>query len=147
MGTKVLDAGGKLMLSGDSCLEVEARLNDYTRRGAKVITAPQKLGANWVAVCTLPRAALPDDTTSLKLADADQATAKGLRDAPEFDDGCSVDELGFKRIVTGPSRRAVELRVEHLRRFGADLLGEIEENGSVWTAVVDTGGADKSYRW
>ena len=146
MGTKVLDAGSKLMLSGDSCLEVEACLKDYTSRGARVITTPQKIGARWVAVCTLPRTALPDDTTRLKLTD-DQSISKGSRDEPELDDGCTVDELGFKRIVTGPSRRAVELRVEHLKRFGAELLGEIEENGSAWTAVVDTGGVDKAYRW
>jgi hypothetical protein len=147
MGAKVFDAGGKLMLSADSCLEVEARLNDYTSRGARVITAPQKVGPKWVAACTLPRTALPDDTTSLNLADADQSITKPLRDEPEFDDGCKVDELGFKRIVTGPNRRAVELRVEHLKRFGAEVLGDIEENGSIWTAVVDTAGADKAYRW
>jgi hypothetical protein len=147
MGTKVFDAGGKLMLSGDSCSDVAARLTDYTSRGAKVITAPQMIGAQWVAACTLPRTALPDDTTTLKLTDDDRSITKGLRDEPEFDDGCKVDELGLKRIVTGPSRRAVELRVEHLKRFGAELLGEIEENGSIWTAVVDTGGTDKVYRW
>jgi len=147
MGTKVLDAGGKLMLSGELRSEVEARLNDFTSRGAKVIATLHKIGPNWVAACTLPRARLPDDTTTLKFNDLDQSTIKQTRNDPEFDDGCTVEEFGFKRLITGPTREAVELRVEHLKQFGADLVVDIEQNGDVWTAVVDMGGADKAFRW
>jgi hypothetical protein len=147
MATKVLDAGGKLMLSGEQRSEVEARLNEFKSRGSKVIAEPQQIGPNWVAACTLPRAKEPEATSSLKLSDPDQPIAKQASIEPEYDDGCTVEEIGFKRLITGPSRQAVELRIEHLKRFGAEVIVEIEENGDVWTAVVDTGGADKTFRW
>ncbi len=149
MAVKVLDAGGKLMFSGDLRAEVGAALDGCLARGAKLITPVERLGGFWVAACTLPRKSSPDDSsTSLRLSDlADDARSKSLRDAPEFDDGCTVEEFGFKLIITGPSSKAVELRIEHLKQFGADVIGSIEQDGDHWTVVVDTGGADKAYRW
>lgn len=147
MVTKVLDAGGKLLVSGELRSEVEARLNDFTSRGAEVIATLHKIGPNWVATCTLPRARLLEDTASLKLTDRDQSTTKQTRSEPEFDHRCTVEEFGFKRLVTGPSREAVQLLVEHLKQLGATLVVDIEQSGDMWTAVVDTAGADELSRW
>lgn len=147
MGTKILDAGGKLMLSSDLRGEVEASLNDYLERGAKLISAVQKLGSTWVAACTLPpKLTAADDSDTLSFADATNVHTLSA-DSPEFDDHCTVEEVGFKRIITGPSRKAVELRIEHLKQFGAELEVEIEQQGERFIAVVDTGGADKAYQW
>jgi hypothetical protein len=55
--------------------------------------------------------------------------------------------MGFKRLIRGPSEKHVKLRIEHLKRFGANLVGEIELDGDSWVAVVDTGGVDKTFRW
>lgn len=147
LSVKVLDAGGKLMLSGDLRAEVEASLDDHVRRGAKVISAVQKLGTSWVAACTLPTTSDGEDGTTLGLGDLSEGIGPPSSKDPEFDDHCTVEEFGFKRIITGPTKRAVELRIAHLRQFGADLIGDIELVGDKWTAVVDTGGADKAYRW
>ena len=63
-------------------------------------------------------------------------------------DECSVETFGFKCIVTGPTRLAVELRVEEIVRGGASLVGVIEQDGEVWVAVCDSGGAQNSdFRW
>jgi hypothetical protein len=148
MGTKILDAGGKLMLTSELRAEVEASLEEYLHRGAKLISVTQKLGSTWVAACTLPpKLTAADATDTLSFDEHAQGAHLGSADAPEFDDHCRVEELGFKRIITGPSRAAVELRIEHLKQFGAELVADPEQLGDSWTAVVDTGGADKSYRW
>ncbi len=148
MGVKILDAGGKLMLSGDLRNEVEAALNDYVRAGAKLITSAHQLGSSWVAACTLPPKARPDATQTMRLGDLADGIGTPQPDLAELEDGCKVEEFGFKRIITGPTKRAVEMRIEHLKQFGADLVGEIERlDHETWTAVVDTGGVDKTFRW
>ena len=48
-----------------------------------------------------------------------------------------VEELGFKRIVTGPTREAVELKVRDLLELGASLVQEPELVDGVWTAVCE----------
>jgi hypothetical protein len=147
MGVKILDAGGKLVLSGEDRAEIEAMLARHVRRGAIPVAEAQRVGNVWVAACTLPTKSLDADITqTLHFAEIrEPARRKGPE--PEFSDGCQVEELGLKRIITGPSRRAVELRLEHLKQFGAELIGEIEEEGGAWVAVADTGGADKTYKY
>jgi len=147
MGVKVLDAGGKLVMSGEVRAEVEAMLAKYVQRGSTGVAAIQRVGNVWVAACTLPTQPVgPDTTQTLQLADIEKE-AKPASPEPEFSDGCRVDEVGFKRIITGPTKRAVELRLEHLKQFGAELVGQIEEDGGAWVAVADTGGADKTYKY
>lgn len=119
MGVKILDAGGKLVMSGEVRAEVEAMPVKYTQRGSAGVAEIQRVGNLWVAACTLP----------------------------EFNDGCKVEEVGFKRLITGPTRRAVELRLEHLKQFGTELVGDIEEQSGSWVAVADPGGADKTYKY
>jgi hypothetical protein len=56
---------------------------------------------------------------------------------------CKVETLGYTRIVTGPTRKAVAETVAELERTGDRLVGEIEQTDSAWTAVCDTGGAGR----
>jgi len=143
---KVLDAGDKFVLSGSSSESVEASLQRYVKEGARVVTPTCLIGKSWTAACTIPpRTRNMDDTQSF--------TLKELKVAPEsaaehHDDGCRVEEFGFKRIVRGPSPLAVKLRLEHMQQYGAEIIGEIEEEDGEWVAVVDIGGAKNTgYRW
>ena len=145
MATKTFDAGDRLMIDGDSQAEVESALQAQVARGSKVVTAPVAVGRRWLAACTI--ATQGEEATSSLTLSADHQVQKGQRDGPEVDDGCTVVEMGFKRLIRGPSERHVKLRIEHLKRFGANLVGEIELDGDSWVAVVDTGGVDKTFRW
>jgi hypothetical protein len=146
MAIKILDAGNQLMIDGDSRAEVQAKLEEHVARGSKIITATVAVGSRWVAACTIPLKSFdPDSTGTLSLSDVKAATERQA-DTPDVDDGCSVEEFGSKRFIRGPSERHVNMRIEHLKRFGAELVSEIERDGDSWVAIVDTGG-DKSYRW
>jgi len=143
---KVLDAGGKLMVSAPTAAEVEATLSDYVSRGAKIVTPVTQVGKDWVAACTIPATLKDmDSTQTLQFSDVAQALET---QSTMPDDGCRVVEMGFKRIVYGPSRLIVQRRVEEMKQFGAQLLGDIEEENGEWVAVCDTGGANNpGFRW
>lgn len=143
---KALDAGDRILLSGAQAADVESALQSYLERGAKVISRPTQVGKSWIAACTIPpRTMTLEDSQALHLA---EASASGAGKAAEPEDGCRVEELGFKRIVYGPSLVAVQRRVEEMKHFGAELIGEIEEVEGEWVAVCDFGGAQNTgYRW
>jgi hypothetical protein len=145
-GVKILDAGTKLLLSGTDAEEIRSVLHDFIRRGAKVVTPPTQLGGKWIAACTVPIQSHPADRSdTLHLADLaklrpEEASADG--------DPCKVEELGFKRIVTGPSRSLVRLKAEELVQMGATMIGDVEDVDGVWTALCDTGGMQNTgFRW
>jgi len=50
---------------------------------------------------------------------------------------CSQKGFGFKRIVSGPTREAVQLKVQDLIERGAVLVQEAELHDGVWTAVCE----------
>ena len=54
MGVKILDAGGKLVISGEVRAEVEAMLERHVRRGSNQVATTQRVGNVWVAACTFP---------------------------------------------------------------------------------------------
>jgi hypothetical protein len=54
---------------------------------------------------------------------------------------CKVEKFGLTSVVTGPTRQAVATKVDELVERGARLTGEIEQDGGLWTAVCDSGGA------
>lgn len=147
MAVKVLDAGGKLMLSSPDREEVVAELARRLRQGANLIAEAQKVGATWVAACTMTKAPDADSTQTLRFSELSEQPKAQLGEQPEHDDGCKVDVLGLKRIITGPTRQAVVNRLEHLKKFGIDLVGQIEQEGDSWVAVADGGGADKVFRF
>jgi len=51
-----------------------------------------------------------------------------------------VDELGLKRVVSGPTRDAVQARLDELVAEGAELVSAPEESFGAWVGVCDTGG-------
>jgi hypothetical protein len=140
MAIKVFDAGDYLMLSGDSREEVESALLKYESRGAEVVSGAVAIGARWAAACTMPvRGTSNDISDRLKLSDLWEAAARANAESvAPMDDGCFVEEVGFKRIITAPTKLQVMLRVQYFVRIGADLVGEIEQDGDVWVAIVDT---------
>jgi hypothetical protein len=80
----------------------------------RVISPPAQMGEKWVATCEHPGAA-----------------------------ECKVDQIGYMRIITGPSREAVLVKVEEVRQTGAVLVGAIESVAGVWTAVCEIGESNR----
>lgn len=110
---KVLDAGANLIISGTSRASVQKALDELAGAGARLISPITQVSNKWMATCEHPKV-----ETS----------------------GCKVQALGYRRIITGPSREAVAAKVEELVRFGAVLVGAILLQNGVWTAVCDTSG-------
>ncbi len=109
---RLFDAGVNLIVSGYSKATVEKAIADLG--AVKLISPVSQVGDKWVATCEHPQVAVSD---------------------------CKVEELGYTRIVTGPSREAVSAKVEQLRNMGAILIGDIEFIGGKWTAVCELGSA------
>lgn len=142
-GVKILDAGARLLLSGTDADAVKAALYDLLQRGAKVVSPLARLGGHWVAACTPPIHAHPADST-----DTLQFASPAAPQPEEASDPCKVESLGFKRIVTGPSRSLVRLKAEELVQMGATLIGDVELVDGAWTALCDTGGEQNpGFRW
>jgi hypothetical protein len=145
-GVKILNAGAKLFLSGTDAEEIRAVLHDFIRRGAKVVSPPMQLGDKWVTACTVPIQSRPADKSDTPHL-ADRASPRP-EEAAEGDDLCKVEELGFKWIVTGPSRSLVRLKAEELVEMGAILIGDVEKVDGTWTALCDTAGLQNTgSRW
>lgn len=148
MPVKVLDVGGgKVMLSSDDRAEVDTALRRYVAQGSKVIAVAAQVGSSWVAACTPPaKVERLDDTQSLRFAEFTDKLGEesGIAD----DELCRVETVGFKKIITGPTRVVVASKVDELKQFGAAPIGEVEEIDGVWTAMVDMAGAQSTgYRW
>jgi class 3 adenylate cyclase len=110
----VFDAGPHLIVSGYERGVVQRALEDLAARGANIISPITRVGDKWMASCEHP----------------------GVRMSE-----CRVEKLGLTAVVTGPTRQAVERKVEELVELGARLQGEIEQDGDEWTAVCDSPGA------
>jgi class 3 adenylate cyclase len=74
----------------------------------KIISPPSHVGEKWVATCEHP-----------VMAD------------------CKVEQIGYTHIITGPTREAVQMKVEEIKSSGALQVGEIESVAGVWTAVCE----------
>ena len=107
---KVVDTGAALMISGARAA-VEVALRDLVAKGATALSVPSQVGARWYASCSRPG---------------------------ESQVECKVENVGLKRVVTGPSRQAVADKVADLVSYGAKLVGDIEEIDGRWTAICDT---------
>jgi class 3 adenylate cyclase len=107
---QVFDAGSHLVVSGYSQLTVLSAVEDLERQGAQLRSPISKMGNKWLATCSqLPTAA----------------------------DDCKVEEIGFMRIVTGPTREGVSDKVQELLQNGARLVHDLDEASGVWTAVCE----------
>jgi hypothetical protein len=137
---KRLDAGGDILLSGETREEVDAALKDMVSRGADVITPLSQVGRTWVAACTQPPQPKElDRTSSLDLREL-QAAQRKQRPLAKL---CKVEQMGFKLVVTGPSHDAVYACVQDLLEQGATLVSDAEDDGGTWVAVLDTAGPSK----
>jgi len=109
---KVLDAGTNLIISGTSRASVQKALDSLAGNGARLISPITQVSNKWMATCEHPKIALS---------------------------ACKVQSLGYRRIITGPTREAVAAKVDEQVRFGAVLVSAIQLQNGVWTAVCDTG--------
>jgi class 3 adenylate cyclase len=110
---KVFETGANLIVSASSKMAVEEALAKLAKAGAKLVSQISQTGNKWMASCTNPKVDL---------------------------DACKVEHMGLMRIVSGPSREAVDEKVKELLHFGAKLVRAAELADGVWTAVCDTGG-------
>jgi predicted enzyme related to lactoylglutathione lyase len=132
---KLLDAGGDILISGETRDEVDAVLQDLLGRGAKIISPLTPVGRSWVAACSPPpKVHDADRTTTLDLREI-LAAQRQRRPGASL---CRVEEAGLKRIITGPSYEAVNARLAEFLEQGATLVSEPEENFGSWIAVCDT---------
>ena len=113
---RVFDAGPHYIVSGYDRVKVAKTLDTLAARGARIISPITQIGDKWMASCEHPESRLAE---------------------------CRVETLGYTRIVTGPTQRAVSAKVDELQQHGARLVGEIEQTDDGWTAVCDTGGAGR----
>jgi class 3 adenylate cyclase len=111
---RVFDAGPHLIVSAYDRAVVQQALDGLAAKGARVVSPITRVGDKWMASCDHPDVRASE---------------------------CKVEKLGLTSIVTGPTRQAVATKVEELVERGARLSGEIEQDGGVWTAVCDSGGA------
>ena len=66
------------------------------------------------------------------------ARARSQSPAAAPSSGCKVEEIGFMRIITGPTRESVsEKLTELIDKKGARLVHDLEEARGVWTAVCE----------
>lgn len=137
MAIKRLDAGGDILLSGETREEVDAALKELVGRGADVITPLSLVGRSWVAACTQPLK--PKDVDRTSTLDLRELQAAQRKERP-LAALCTVEQVGYKLIVTGPSHDAVYARVQELLEQGATLVSDAEESGGAWVAVFDTAG-------
>jgi class 3 adenylate cyclase len=110
----IFDAGPHLIVSAYERAVVQKALDELAAKGARVVSPITRVGEKWMASCEHPDVRASE---------------------------CKVEKFGLTSIVTGPTRRAVAAKVEELVELGARLTGEIEQDGGVWTAVCDSGGA------
>jgi len=113
---KIFEAGANLIVSASSKAAVEEALERLAKGGAEVISHITQVGDKWMASCTNPKVNVA---------------------------ACKVEVAGLMRIITGPTREAVDEKVRDLVQFGAVLVSDIELNDGVWTAVCDTGGRSR----
>jgi hypothetical protein len=139
---KVLDAGGDLLLSGDDPAEVETVLREHVARGARVVTPLSQVGRKWVAALK-PAADALDRSITLNLAELARAQARQAAPPPQepaSDDTCTVEKMGFKRLLTASTRDAVQAKAQAFIDYGAGIVGAIEEIDGQWVVVCDIGG-------
>ncbi len=106
---QVFDVGTHYMVSGYSRDRVNEAVEKLTAKGGKLISPLSQVGRKWLASVTNPMLAVE----------------------------ARVEEMGFKRVITGPTREAVQLKLEDFMGRGSTLVQEPELCDGVWTAVCE----------
>jgi hypothetical protein len=105
---QVFDAGSHYMISAYSEASVREALDGLIAKGYELKSQPTQIGRKWIASVDNPGAA-----------------------------GATVEEFGFKRIISGPTREAVELLVKELGETGTVVVQEAELVDGVWRVVCE----------
>jgi class 3 adenylate cyclase len=106
---QVFDAGTHYIVSAYSRSALQEALDKLARQGSRLLSPPTQVGSKWLASVDNPRLAVQAE----------------------------VRELGFKRVITGPTLEAVRLKVQDLLERGAVLVQDAELADGVWTAVCE----------
>lgn len=106
---QVFDAGSHFIVSGTSERSVQEAIVALNSQGAKLLSPVTQVGSKWVASIANPRLAIP----------------------------ASVHELGFKQVITGPTREAVLAKLHELLALGGVMIQEPELADGQWTAVCE----------
>jgi len=106
---QVFDAGTHYLVSGYNRDTVNEAVEKLAAQGGKLISPLSQVGRKWLASVTNPKLAV-------------EAT---------------VEELGFKRVITGPTRESVQLKLEDFIERGSTLVQEPELADGMWTAVCE----------
>jgi class 3 adenylate cyclase len=106
---QVFDAGTHYLVSGYSKEGVNEAVGKLAAKGAVLISPASQVGRKWLASVTNPKLAVE----------------------------AKVEELGFKRVITGPTKESVELKLDDLIERGSKLVQAPELADGVWTAVCE----------
>ncbi len=106
---RIFDAGTHYIISGHSRSRVQEAVEALRLQGYKLISPAAQVGSKWLASVDNPR-----------LASA-----------------ATVQEMGFKRFISGPTREVVMATVQDLLSRGAVLVQDAELADGVWTAVCE----------
>lgn len=106
---QIFDAGTHFIVSGHSQSRVQEAVQALRLQGCKLISPVSQVGSKWVASVENPRLANP----------------------------ATVQEMGFKRFISGPTREAVLAKIQELVERGAVLIRDAELADGVWTAVCE----------
>ena len=106
---RISDAGSHFIISGTTRETVAATLERLGEDGARVLAEPTMVGARWMATCENRRHAVR----------------------------ASVEHMGLKTMVSGPTREVVEAKVRELTQFGAAVVQDLECVDGVWTAICE----------
>ena len=106
---RVFDAGTHLVVSGFSEAAVRELLGKLGAEGHKLLSPVVQVGSKWLASVSNPKLAVE----------------------------ARVEEFGFKRVITGPTREAVQLKVQDLIEHGSTVVQPPELADGMWTAVCE----------
>ena len=106
---KVFDAGTHFVVSGFSEAAVRETLRKLESNGHQLLSPVVQVGSKWLASVSNPRLAV----------------------------AAKVEEFGFKRVITGPTREAVQLKLQDLLEHGSTVVQPPELEDGLWTAVCE----------
>jgi class 3 adenylate cyclase len=106
---QVFDAGTHFIVSAYNQAMVQEAVMKLAENGCKLLSPLTQVGSKWVASVDNPKLAVK----------------------------ATVEEFGFKSVVSGPTIEAVQLKVQDLLERGAVLVQEAELADGVWTAICE----------
>ena len=106
---RVFDAGTHFVVSGYSETAVREVVRQLDAEGNKLLSPVVQVGSKWLASVSNPK----------------------------LKEEAKVQELGFKRIVTGPTKESVQVKLQDLVDRGSTVVQPPELADGLWTAVCE----------